>query len=241
MPTAEELAQSQTTDTTPDAAALGNIVNAAVTAHLKRANIGKTISDAIEAAMKPVREQLEKPAAVAETPKADPKASPEFAAAMRELESVKATLRTESDARGAAEKRQREDRAYQDLRAGLQTAGLKPEMVDVAAKVLFHADSRISFDENGTALFRHTKSTPGYGDEDEFLPLSAGIAAYAKSKDAEPFLPAPTAAKSAQIPRGTTRQAPQVISQLPPAVTDDDKISRAMANEALLAAQFPNS
>ncbi len=248
MPTAEELAQSQNQQTQTDPATdIGNVVNAAVTSHLKRANIGKLITDAVEAAMKPVRDQEAARAATvaasAEPLKpVDPKASPEFAALQRQFEDMSGKFKQETEARAAAEKRQREDRAYADLRAGLAAAGIKADMVDIAADNLFYAKKKVEFDEQGTPLFRHTKTTPGYGDEDELLPLSAGIQAFAKSKDAAPFLPSPGVNKSQPLPRqGTRNPATPPAAAVGTAVSEEDKIANSMARSAALKAQFGDS
>lgn len=96
-----------------------------------------------------------------------------------------------SEAREAARRREaRESHAYSELKSKLAPV-VRPEMLDLAAKDLFHFDKRVTAHEDGKVSFRH---------EDQAFGLDEGIAEWAKSKGAAVFLPPPKAGTRAPGP-----------------------------------------
>ena len=212
---------------------LGQMVNAAVTAQLKR-GLSKVTDDFKKelatqlAALKPSKEEHE------ETKKSS-KQDPELAALQRSLAETQAAMKASEERAVAAEKQRREDKAFADLRTHLSTQ-LKPEMVDIAAEHLFYARKRVEFDENGNPLFK-AKRSPGGGlpEEDILLPLAEGVNAFVKSKEAAPFLPAPgpQAGKGGKAPPSGSTQSKQTGSSTK-GTSDEARVQRAMENEQRL-------
>jgi hypothetical protein len=169
--------------------------------------------------------------------------SPEVAALTRTVNELTTKLKTEGDARAASERQRRDDAAYADLRTHLGAGKVRPEMLDTLAKVLFHADKRVEFEaDTNRPLFKIRRAPmAGMAETDELLPLDAGVAEYLKSKDAEPFLPAPTARPGAR-PAAPTRPGQGAGGKTydKPATSDGEKVRRAGEREAALAQQFPH-
>lgn len=173
---------------------VARIANQAVTAQLKRElpkafegllpTFAKAIDDKL-AAFKPADPPADKSGKPADQ-------SPEFAALQRQLAEMKTTLESEQKARAEVERKSREDVAFSKLKTELG-AHIKPEFIDPIAKSLYFADKRVEFDEAGNPLFR--AMVPQYTGgplQETLLPLKDGVEAYAKSKEAEAYRPAPT-------------------------------------------------
>jgi hypothetical protein len=227
--TPEEMAALVAAVTEAIKPAMNEAANAAATAHTKR--LEKTFADKI-AAQAPVVPAAVDPqvAAVGEKIKADP--------AMSALQAQIAELTKKNEAaekaRAAAEQKQRDESTFSSLKGLLN--GVKPDLQDAAAKLLFHVDKRVEFDESGNPLFRMKKDD---GNE-VLLPLDSGVEHWLKSKEAMPFLPAPAsggaAGRGGRAPGGipSGRSANGMPTYDKPATTDFEKVSRAKEQAAAL-------
>jgi hypothetical protein len=226
--------QTATETTTTQAPDIAGIVNAAVTNHLKRLDLNKTIESRVAELLKA---QTPVQAVVDDDGGKKGKQSPEMTAMMTKLADLEKATRSQTERAEAAEKKQRDDRAYNDLRANLATSGVRPDMQEIAASYLFKAQNRIEFDSNGTPLFR-VKQAGQYGmpEEEVLMPLADGVAAYVRSKEAAAFMPAPGTSQAAPVARQAARiETPNTGNKL---TTDGDKIAAAMAAaKAIRAAQ----
>lgn len=164
---------------------LANMVNAAVGSQLKR-----TLGSTLEAALAPFREQL----AGLTAPKAPdaPAARQEGTAkggvdpdVARQLNDLQTQLKTEREARKAERTATLHEKAFSALRAEL-TGKVRPEAIEGAAKLFFHADKRVVVGEDGTASIR-------LGDEEH--DLKTGVARLLKLPEHNFLLPAPGAEK----------------------------------------------
>jgi hypothetical protein len=230
---------SETQENKPSAEEqMGNMVNAAVKQHVARF-IKNEFPALIGDALKPVLEQVAAaqaaPPAEEVAPKGKAKQDPEYLALQKSFEDLKTSLATSEKARVDAENKAREERAYGDLRSGLE-GKVRPELLDVVAKYLFVAEKRVEFGEDGAPLFK-TQRTPfaGADPEDVRLPLRAGIDEFMKSEAAKPFLPAPGTAGAGPLPKSRNAAPPRVgpdFSQ--PAGSDAEKASRAFERERMV-------
>lgn len=170
----------------PDQAQI-DVINAAVSAHLKRHLAG--LPGMIDAAIAPLREQF--------TARGDKPAGTPAATGADDVAQLKAQLKAIQDQSYAERKASRESKAFQDLRAEL-SGKVRPEGVDALAKLIMHADKRVAVADDGAITFKH-------GDAD--YTLREGVAAYLKSPEAAMFIPAPngTAQRTgARVPARTT-------------------------------------
>lgn len=138
---------------------LANLVNAAVTSQLKRI-LPKAITDALGPAIAPLKEQLapkQEPAPQVSQAQGDP-------AVQAQIDELKKQLKREQDARANERRTAREANAFSALRSEL-TGKVRPEAVDHATKLLFHAEKAISVSDSGDATFK-------YGDDE--YPLNTG-------------------------------------------------------------------
>lgn len=225
---------------------VATIVNSAITAHDKRNEkrradeTAKLIADAVAKAA------TSAPPAPSPAPGADPSKAetPEMAALRAQIEEMKKdqqkhaeVVKTEREARKAAEDKARDDRSFNDMRTMLGKH-VRPDMLDAVAKLHFYADKRVQYDDDGNPLFKVRRS-PGGGlpEEDVLMPLADGVSHWVKSKDSAPWMPAPNGEgknPSGQFPvRGPGR--PPVRTYDKPAQTDDEKVRRAMEREQALA------
>lgn len=167
---------------TDDQKALGNLVNSAVTSQLKR-----LLGPAVAEALKPhvdgfagIREQLDKLTKGVATPDKSQGGQGQDDVAKRIAELEK-QLNGEREARKAEKASAAKEKAFSALRAEL-TGKVRPEAVDAAAKLLFHAEGAIHIGEDGTVAFR-------MGDDEH--DLATGVKAWAKSPASALFRPAP--------------------------------------------------
>ena len=212
---------------------VGNIVNSAVTNHLKR-----HLGSAIEAAIKPLAEKLSAPPpappADVEDKKSKKNQDPEFLALQKQIESLTKGIAEEKERSAAAEKKARDERAFGDLRASLE-GKVRPELLDMLAKHLFFVDKQVDFGDDGSALFKSTRSLyPGAEPEEYRLPLKAGVEEFLKSEAAKPFLPAPSTSGAAPLPKRPGQvQNPGNTDFSKPATSDDEKIRRSLERERM--------
>lgn len=205
-------------------------LNAAVTSHMKR--LEKQFAGALEAALKPVNEKLAAPPA-AVTPPAETVKSPEYLALQKQLEEMKQAVTREAEARAAAERKHREDRAYSDLRSQLE-GKVRPELRDMVAAHLFKVENRIDFEEDGTPVFKAKQKTFGGVEEDVRYTLKDGVDTYLKSEEAKAFLPAPATASSSPLPKRTVQPGRSGFDPSAVGRNDFEKIQMAEAMEAEL-------
>ncbi len=206
-------------------------LNSAITGHLKRAEAKQ--ADTLKALLASEFAKLTPPKAdpVVETDSKAKPVAPEMAALQEQLKTLQTTMQAERSRAEAAEQKQRNDKAFIDLKAALGKT-VRPELLDIAAENLFHAKRRVEFDEAGNALFKTIRQTPGFADDEVLMPLADGVASFLKSKEAAVYLPAPggaspnTAARGSRIPQVSA--APLQQQYTSPANTDEEKVMRAM-------------
>lgn len=228
-----------TSENTPDPNAeleqkIAGIVNAAVTSHLKR-SLDKAIGAALETALKPIQDKIAQQHAPQNDGEGEGKTKkkgqedPATEALRREVEALKQQAKDSADRAAAVEKKAREDRAYAELVQSLD-GKVRPEFKEVAAKMLFHADKRVEFDDDGNPLFKTSKAPyAGTDPEDIHLPLRAGVDDWLKSDGAKPFLPAPSTGSGA--PPLPKKSAFTPTNNKKP-TTDAEKIAAARAAQA---------
>lgn len=220
------------------ASKFAQLANDAATAHTKR--VSKDLESKLEAL---------KTAPVVEKPTTDPavqekiKTTPEMAALQAQIEEMKKAYEKESTARIAAEKKSRDESAFNMLKSSL--TGLKPELQDAAAQLLFHVQKRVTFDEAGNPIFKMPREVAGVV-EDIDMPLSSGVEHWVKSDAAKPFMPAPggnvgagrggKSPTAGSIPTGRQNNGMPVYDK--PATTDAEKVARALEKEQALAKIF---
>ena len=220
-------------------------VNKAVTAQLKREM--KKFEDSFKAALQEqfaalTKQSTQQPSSK-EDPKPSEKMSPEMAAMQTRLDDMRKQLDLQQSRAESAEKKAREDRAFNDLRSAL-SPHVRPDMLDLAARDLFISQRRVEFDADGTPLFKTKRSIgPGLGDEEVQLPLSDGVAQFLKSKEAAPFLPAPGGQSNPNSRGGTRMPTDRPTGLHPnglpkydkPASTPEEKVRRAYEREQAIA------
>lgn len=209
---------------------ISNIVNKAVTGQLKRA-LGKEVADAVAKAVAEMKSQMTPPEPQPQSKK--DKQDPEVTALQRQIEELTNNYKRAEQSRLETEKRAREDRTYAELRSMLQKE-LKPEFVEMVARDLTKGQGRVVFDEDGNPLFKIKRSPyQGMPEEEEELPLEAGVQAYLKSKEAEPFLPPPGTSKTPPVSKqkgqsaGSNRRDGTPFYDKP-ATSEEEKLRRAM-------------
>lgn len=168
---------NETVDNTSEAdKKLANMVNAAVSSHLKR-HLSKFESSIFELKESFASNQSKAQPAADTSKGTKKKESDDESLAMREVEQLKAELKAEKA-------RVKEEQAYASLRNYFSDKVI-PERVDIALK-LFKADQKVQFRRDGSAFVKH--------DNAEF-DLEEGAAEWLKSKEAMMFLPAPGGVK----------------------------------------------
>ncbi len=223
---------------------LGKTVNSAITSHMKRQ---PSIADALkgmnwEEMLTPVIQKLAPP------PKADPepgtpKQDPRLSALEAKYAELETKYRSEQTAREKAEQKSRDESAFQALRSAL-TGHVLPEAAESAAKILFHADRRVTFDEHGNPLMTVRKAPyQGAAEEDLQLPLADGVKHWIGTREGKLFAP-PPAVQDPKRPGGAPgRHVVTGRDGLPtydaPATTEEEKIRRANERATALAAKYP--
>lgn len=223
---------------------VGTTVNAALTSKLK-SQLGPAIAESLKGVawkdvLSPIVGELvpkpPEPGTQSDPNKPDPK--------LAALEAKYAELdrkHQEAEQRAAAaEAKSRDEKAFSSLKSALSTH-VRPEMVDLAARDLFLAQKRVTFDENGRPLLTVRKSSFGGAEEDVQMTLEEGAAHWVKS-EGKLFAPPP---QNPGVRPGTApRQLNTGRDGLPvydtPATTDDEKVRRANERAEALARKYPN-
>lgn len=218
---------------------VAEIVNAAITSHMKRQpDVSKVVAQALDEFKKSL------PTALAEeTPSGKggkTESNAQMAALQAKLDEMSKAVTSANDARLAAEKQQRQDRAFSEVKSAL-AGKVRPEAINDVADLL-QARGRIELDENGTPFLKVKRApAPGLQEEDTLMPLTDGIDAYLK-KDGAIFVPAPNGSQPVVQPRGSRMPTTTIPKGAIPkyegeATTDAEKIQRAMDMEVALRAQ----
>lgn len=228
---------------------VGNTVNSAVTAQLKR-TIGPSIAEALKAVpwgevLKPEIDKLkpETPAAGAGAAGAEAKPDPKFSALEGQFADLKKKYDASEAARLAAEQKSKDDKAFSDLRTAL-TPHVRPEALDIAAKNLFLAEKRVTTDENGNALLTVRRAPfAGGAEEDVPLPLADGVKHWIGTPEGKFFAPAPGGAGAGQQQRGgqTRHTSVDTSSAVIGTGSDEERGRRASARAAELAQKYPDT
>jgi hypothetical protein len=223
---------------------MGGIINAAITSHLKRA-LPKTITEALgpalETALAPLREKLDKPAAPQDpADKGKDQPDPEVVSLKKKLEDALASMKVAQDA-AETEKRKSDEQA---LRGAFRTeiAGkVRPEAVEDVVDLCFFRNL-IKRDDQGRPTFTWRSAlSKGMPEEDHQFPLADGVREFLKSKPAEIYLPPPSGDKGSpkssagRLPNGST--LPPTTHYDKPAQSEDEKLRRATEKIAALEAR----
>lgn len=231
----ENETHSQTAPVTPPAASsetpdVATLVNAAITGHMKRFT-EKTLPGLFESALKPIHEKFSAaPAPPATT--VDPKKNPEYAALEQKMNDWEKKANESAQRAVAAESKQREDRAFNEVRANLSGKVL-PEFQAIVAAHLFQVQRAVEYEEDGTPVFTMNRKTQ-FGDEPVRLPIKDGIEAWLKSDDAKPFIGAPGTSGASQKPRQGLSVSHQSAPFDASKATDEEKVVHAMATVAAI-------
>jgi hypothetical protein len=233
---------------------IANIANSAYTAHEARTakkreeQLQKMIADAVKAAMPAPADGGAQGSGTGGTGAQGATGnaggvSPEVAALQARIDGMEkaaqkrdAELKTEREARTAAENTARDDRTFGEMRAML-APHVRPDMVDDVALLHFHAHKRVTYGEDGKPLFRVRRApATGMAEEDVQMPLKDGVDYWLKSKDAQRYLPAPKGS-GGDGPSGNAGgnsrggRPPPARKYDSPAQTDDERARRAMERE----------
>ena len=161
--------------------------------------INSAVSGRLTRELSPLQATIAALTAKLEAPKADPAKVVETDPVKRlqqELEETK-TAHTKLVSELSAQRRQkRNDDAFAELKSTLAPV-VRPELLDLAAKNLFHFERRVTAGEDGKVSFKH--------DEQPFG-LVEGVAAWAKTPGAAVFLPPPK--PGARNPTTSPRPSP---------------------------------
>lgn len=216
---------------------VAQMVTGAVHANLKKA-LPKAFEDLKlnELVQKAVKDAVPPPAPAPE-PTSDPKPDPRLAALEQKYADLDKQYQAEKKARTEAEQKAREDKAFQDLRSAL-TPHVRPEGLDAAAKLLFYADKRVTFDDDGRPVMTVRKAPYQGGDEEDVqMPLADGVALWVK-KDGALFAPPPEPTGDKRGPGGPRRHLATGNDGMPrydaPANTDEEKARRVLEREQAL-------
>jgi hypothetical protein len=223
---------------------IGQIVNAAVTSQLGRAlpkaleglKLGETIAELVKKAMP----EPAPPPDPNKTP--DNKPDPKVVALEENLKSISEKLKAADERAAAAERKSKEDGARLSLRGALEKH-VRPEALDMVSKLLFDAEKRVTFDENGNPLFGIRRAPyAGAAEEDAVVPLADGVAHWLKSDDAKIFVPPPQPGNQGSRGPSQSRGQQRGTGGLPqydgPATTDEEKLRRASEREAAFRAKY---
>lgn len=168
--------EQETTDSQPSYVTredIGNVVNSAVTAQLKRLNLSKQVTDALETSLAPFREQFAgrqtEPAQGADKSTALP---PELAAMQKKMDLMEKSIRDREQQITAKERASREREAYSKVSSELAALGVRAEGVDHLAKIL-KVDGKIKVDDDGAISFL---------DGEEERDLVSGLRSYLNPK-----------------------------------------------------------
>lgn len=154
------------------------VLNSAITNHMKRLNVSKQITDALEQSLTPFKDLLAartatEPAAAQVADKGPSAQSPELIAMQRKLETMERSMKEKELLIASRERASREKEAFSKVTSELTALGVRPEGVDHLAKVL-RADNKIQVDDDGLVNF--------VVDEDNVMDLKDGLKTYLDPK-----------------------------------------------------------
>lgn len=174
------------------------------------------------------------------------KPDPRLVALEERAAALETKYQAELKAREAAEQKSRDESSRAALRSALGPAFEShpngSQVVDTVSQLLFDAQKRVKYDNDGRPTFTFRKS-PGHGLEPEDMEFSIGdgVQQWLKSDDAKIFLPPPPA-QSGQgghaPPRQVTRQANGMPHYEGPARNDDERAARASEKENALRSRL---
>ena len=241
--------------TAEQTAALGTIINQAITSHAKRekplaeqlkAIDWKSLLTPVVTELVPQPPESGTPPAPSNQPtKPDPKVA---ALEAKVTELTTALTRQQEEAKAQADKA-RNVKAFADLKSAL-TNLVRPEALDIAASHLFHAQQRVTFDDQGNPLLT-VKRAPyaGAAEEEVAMPLADGVQHWAKSTEAKFFAPAPgnnvstNPARPGQAPqqRGAAKfDGNGLPTYDQPAGSDAERQRRAAERAEFLSQKYPH-
>jgi hypothetical protein len=229
------------------AADVAQIANSAVTAQLKR-SLGPALTEAIGGLKldEKIAELVGKSAPKLPEGGAgggEPKPDPRLSALESKYADLDAKYQASEKARVAAETKSRDDSAFASLKDALKDH-VRPEMLDVAARDLFLAQRRVSFDESGRPLLTVRKASFQGGEEQDVqLTLQDGAAHWAKT-EGKLFAPAPQGGGQGARGQAPSRHVNTGRDGLPvydtPATTDAEKTRRAAERAEALTRKYPD-
>lgn len=167
---------------------LSSMLNSAITGHLKRLNVSKQITDALEQSLTPYKDLLTQATKQpADTDKATGNSgaernttgaavanvSPEFVAMQKKLELMEKSIKEKEQMIAAKERAAKEKDAFAKVCSELTAFGVRAEGVDHLAKVL-RADNKIKVDDDGSVSF--------VLDEENEVDLKEGLKKYLDPK-----------------------------------------------------------
>lgn len=227
----------------PTAAEIAQIANSAVTAQLKR-SLGPAIADALKAIdfkeiLSPLLPKVDEPRP---GEGGEPKPDPRFSALEGKFAELTSKYEASEKARIAAETKSRDDSAFSALKDALKDH-VRPEMLDVAARDLFLAQRRVTFDESGRPLLTVRKASFQGGEEQDVqLTLQDGAAHWVKT-EGKAFAPPPAVAgtRGGQAPGRQTNLGRDGLPVYDaPATSDAEKLRRASERAEALSRKYPD-
>lgn len=147
-------------------------------------------ADTVASAIKTAREELETKFSSSPDPKpgdanADPTESPAYKKAMAEMETLKASVTQERQAREQAERQRLQDLRTSQIQAALTANGVDPRLNRVATNHIL-AEDLVTITDDGKIVYRQPNQ---YGGVDE-ASVTDGVKAFLGTQDGKIFLPA---------------------------------------------------
>lgn len=213
-----------------DDAALNAKINAAITAHMKRATTAfeKQLADTV-AKLAPARE--EKPAdKPADGAQGAAKADPEVIKLREQLDKLTRQADEDRKARAAVEEKSRRENARTAIREALAAKGITGAKARAVIADL-EASSAVRFTEDGVPelVIKRARMKGSRAEELAFDDIAAGIEDWSKSDDAKEFLPAQQPAVAGPRRAGSPASPPRAQSAASSnrALTDDERAEAA--------------
>lgn len=212
-----------------DPTEIANLVNSAVTAQLKRA-LPKALEGVTQTLNEAIKQQLGELKLPAKSEDEEPKdkaarPNPELLDLRQKYEAMQAKLSDAEAKRETAEKKRRDDKAYSDLRGALLKGGVRPDMLEDLADLLFHGRKQVQFDDDDQPLLKVKFSrSKGIAEEEQLLPLEAGVTQLLKTPMAGRYLPPPGGASGGND--GSGKRPGRAPKYDGPATTDEERDRR---------------
>jgi hypothetical protein len=210
------------------------LVASAVTEAVSQLKIGETIAAEV-AKLKP-----------ADPPDAKPgegKPDPKVTALETKVQELTTKLQQDAEALKKAQEASRDKDALAALKTALGPL-VRPEALEIAARDLFLAQKRVTFDDAGNPLLTVRRAAfAGGAEEDVALPLADGVQHWVKSPEGKFFAPAPGGGAGNEIKGGAPRRVNLGGDGQPkydqPATTDAEKLRRASEREQAIRQRYP--